>query len=67
VIDKKQAIFILGTMIGGYNVLHLVEALKNKEIANDAADALKGITLVYDAFETVLELSKTNEAAKSSD
>jgi aconitate hydratase 2/2-methylisocitrate dehydratase len=65
VIDKKQAIFILGTMIGGYNVLHLVEALKNKEITNDAADALKGITLVYDAFETVLELSKTNEAAKT--
>ncbi len=65
VINKKEAIFILGTMIGGYNVLHLVEALKNNEIASDAAEALKGITLVYDAFETVFELSKTNEAAKS--
>ncbi|NJO90253.1 MAG: aconitate hydratase B, partial [Chloroflexia bacterium] len=65
VIDKKEAIFILGTMIGGYNVSHLVEALKNKEIASEAAKALKGITLVYDAFETVLELSRTNDAAKA--
>ena len=64
VIDKKEAIFILGTMIGGYNVIHLVEALKNNEIAKDAAEALKGITLVYDAFEVVFELSKTNETAK---
>ena len=63
-IDKKEAIEILGTMIGGYNVLYLIEALKDKETAENAAEALKGITLVYDAFETVLELSKTNEAAK---
>ncbi len=65
IIDKKKAIEILGTMIGGYNVTYLVDALKDKEIANDAANALKDITLVYDACDTVLELSKNNnEAAK---
>lgn len=64
VIDKKEAIFILGTMIGGYNVTYLVEALKNEELADDAANALCGTTLVYEAFDTVLELSKTNAAAK---
>jgi len=64
VIDKKEAIFILGTMIGGYNVLHLVEGLKDMELADEAAEALKRITLVYDAFNDVLELSKTNDAAK---
>ncbi|MCY1633385.1 bifunctional aconitate hydratase 2/2-methylisocitrate dehydratase [Marinifilum sp. D737] len=64
-IDKKKAISILGTMMGGYNVQVLVEALQNEELATDAAEALKGIILVYDAFETVAELSKTNAAAKS--
>ncbi len=64
IIDKKKAIEILGTMIGGYNVTYLIEALKDEEVANDAAEALKGITLVYDACDTVLQLSKTNEAAK---
>ncbi|NOU61199.1 bifunctional aconitate hydratase 2/2-methylisocitrate dehydratase [Marinifilum caeruleilacunae] len=64
-IDKKKAIEILGTMMGGYNVQVLVEALENEELAEDAAEALKGIILVYDAFETVAELSKTNAAAKS--
>lgn len=64
-IDKKEAIRILGTMMGGYNVQVLVEALKNEEVAKQAAEALKQTILVYDAFETVCELSKTNEAAKS--
>lgn len=63
-IDKKEAIFILGTMIGGYNVNPLVDALKISEIADDAANALSGITLVYDAFKVVLELSKSNASAK---
>eukprot|EP01029_Cantina_marsupialis_P000533 TRINITY_DN1038_c0_g5_i1.p1 TRINITY_DN1038_c0_g5~~TRINITY_DN1038_c0_g5_i1.p1 ORF type:complete len:851 (-),score=229.39 TRINITY_DN1038_c0_g5_i1:12502-15054(-) len=63
-IDKKKAIEILGTMMGGYNVQVLVEALKDADLADDAAEALKGIILVYDAFETVLDLSKENAAAK---
>ena len=63
-IDKKKAIEILGTMMGGYNVQVLVEALNDAEIADNAVEALKGIILVYDAFETVLELSKDNNAAK---
>ncbi|MFN8254252.1 MAG: bifunctional aconitate hydratase 2/2-methylisocitrate dehydratase [Bacteroidales bacterium] len=63
-IDKKQAIFILSTMIGGYNIMPLIEALKIEEIAADAAKALSGITLVYDGFDEVLELSKSNEHAK---
>ncbi|WP_421920372.1 bifunctional aconitate hydratase 2/2-methylisocitrate dehydratase [Marinifilum sp.] len=64
-LSKKKAIEILGTMMGGYNVQVLVEALKDEELAGDAAVALKGIILVYDAFKTVAELSKSNSAAKS--
>ena len=51
-------------MIGGYNVKPLVDALKDAELADEAACALSGITLVYDAFEEVLALSKSNAAAK---
>jgi len=63
-VSKKDAIRILGTMIGGYNVTPLVQALKDPALAEDAACALAGITLVYDAFEEVLALSKSNDAAR---
>ncbi|MCM1986137.1 bifunctional aconitate hydratase 2/2-methylisocitrate dehydratase [Methanococcoides seepicolus] len=63
-IDKKEATRILGTMIGGYNVKYLIEALGDAEVADETTCALSGITLVYDAFEDVLELSKTNDAAR---
>ena len=62
-INKVDAIRILGTMIGGYNVNPLIDALKDNEIAQDAANALKGITLVYDNFDTIVDLSKTNDFA----
>jgi aconitate hydratase 2/2-methylisocitrate dehydratase len=63
-IDKQQAIEILGTMIGGYNVKYLIDALKDPELADNAVKALSHTTLVYDAFDDVLELSRTNEYAK---
>ncbi len=63
-VDAKLAVQILGTMIGGYNVAPLVAALKDKKLADEAACALSGITLVYDAFDEVAALAKTNAAAK---
>lgn len=63
-VSKKEAVQILGTMLGGYNVTPLVEALKDAELADEAARALSGITLVYDAFDEVLALSKSNAAAR---
>ncbi|HEY5996513.1 MAG TPA: bifunctional aconitate hydratase 2/2-methylisocitrate dehydratase [Candidatus Deferrimicrobiaceae bacterium] len=64
-ITPKDAVAILGTMLGGYNVAPLVAALKDKKLADDAANALSRITLVYDAFDDVAALAKSkNEAAK---
>ena len=63
-VDAKMAVQILGTMIGGYNVAPLVAALKDKKLADEAARALSGITLVYDAFDEIAALAKTNAAAK---
>ena len=62
--DKKEAVRILGTMMGGYNVKPLVDALKDTELADEAAKALSGITLVYDASDEVAALAKSNAAAK---
>jgi aconitate hydratase 2/2-methylisocitrate dehydratase len=63
-VSKRDAVRILGTMMGGYNVDPLVEALGVPDLADDAARALSFTTQVYDAFDQVLALSKTNAAAK---
>jgi aconitate hydratase 2/2-methylisocitrate dehydratase len=66
VISEVKAIEILGTMLGGYNVKPLVDGLSsdNAAIAQASADALKHIVLVYDAFNDVETLAKTNSYAK---
>jgi aconitate hydratase 2/2-methylisocitrate dehydratase len=63
-ISRKKAVFLLGTMLGGYNVTPLIDALRDDELSEDAARALSGIVLVYEAFEEVLALAKTNPAAR---
>jgi aconitate hydratase 2 / 2-methylisocitrate dehydratase len=61
-ISSLQSIEILGTMLGGYNVQALIDTLKseNLELAQAAAQAMGKITLVYDAFNDVWDLSQTN-------
>ncbi len=64
-ISPITAIELLGTMIGGYNVQSLIDLLQanDNQIATAATTALSKINLVYDAFNDVLELSKTNSYA----
>ena len=64
-VTRQDAVRILGTMLGGYNVEPLVEALANASIAAAAADALKRIVLVYGQFEAVVTMAATNSHAKS--
>jgi aconitate hydratase 2 / 2-methylisocitrate dehydratase len=63
-VTKKDAVRILGTMMGGYNVGPLLAALEMPDLAEDAARALAFTTQVYDSFDKVVALSKTNPAAK---
>ena len=63
-VTRKDAVRILGTMMGGYNVVPLIDALSIPELADDAARALGSTTQVYDSFDKVLALTKTNAAAK---
>lgn len=64
VISKRDAAFLLGTMLGGYNVDPLVACLDDGELAPDAAEALKHIILVYKAFDKIAEKAKQNSYAK---
>lgn len=63
-ISKQEAIKILGTMVGGYNIEPLIYALKDENIAKDAANVLKHLIFVYDNFDVIAELSKSNRFAK---
>lgn len=62
VISKVKAIEILGTMMGGFNVSPLVEALKIPEVADAAAKELKNTILVYNSFNDVKELMDAGNA-----
>ncbi|MGZ5469555.1 MAG: bifunctional aconitate hydratase 2/2-methylisocitrate dehydratase, partial [Candidatus Aminicenantales bacterium] len=64
-VSRQDAVRILGTMLGGYNVEPLVEALSDASIAAAAAEALKKIVLVYGQFETIQKLAASNPHAKS--
>ncbi|GAB5380931.1 MAG: bifunctional aconitate hydratase 2/2-methylisocitrate dehydratase [Aliiglaciecola sp.] len=64
-ISKDAAIQLLGNMHGGYNIVTLVEALDNEELAELAAEELKHTLLMFDAFHDVEEKAKAgNQYAK---
>ena len=63
-ISTEDAVEILGTMLGGYNIQPLIDCLEIDELADDAAAALSNTLLIFDSFNDIFELSKTNEHAK---
>jgi aconitase B len=54
-ISNVEAVQLLGTMMGGYNVGSLVELMQVSDVA--IATALSKTLLVYDAFHDVQELA----------
>ncbi|HMU87366.1 MAG TPA: bifunctional aconitate hydratase 2/2-methylisocitrate dehydratase, partial [Agitococcus sp.] len=62
-ITKQRAVYLLGTMLGGYNVEPLVQLLDNAELAAEAATALKATLLMFDSFHDVEEKAKAGNAA----
>lgn len=61
-IDKAHAIALLGTMLGGYNIMPLVGLLDDAELAPLAAAELKGTLLMFDAFHDVAERARQGNA-----
>jgi aconitate hydratase 2/2-methylisocitrate dehydratase len=64
-ISKKEAVMILGTMLGGYNIQPLIKCLGDDDLGEVAAASLSTTLLIFDAFNEVLALSKTNKNAKT--
>jgi aconitate hydratase 2/2-methylisocitrate dehydratase len=56
-VSPVKAVQLLGTMLGGYNVQALV-ALLDSSLGEEAANALKHTTLMFDAFHDVQEKMK---------
>lgn len=63
-ITPEKAIFLLGTMRGGYNTPHLIGLLAHEALGRNAAEALVHITLVFDMFEDVRALCESNPHAR---
>ena len=63
-ISKNDAVEILGTMLGGYNVEPLIKCLEIEELAETASHVLGRTLLIFDAFNEIFEMSKNNKYAK---
>ena len=61
-ISKERAVFLLGTMLGGYNVAPLVDLLDDAQLGTLASEALKKTLFVFDAFHDVAEKAKAGNA-----
>ncbi|HBJ88991.1 MAG TPA: bifunctional aconitate hydratase 2/2-methylisocitrate dehydratase, partial [Gammaproteobacteria bacterium] len=62
-IDKKFAVKLLGTMLGGYNIATLIDLLDDGELVDFAADELCHTMLMFDAFHDVAEKADGGNAA----
>ncbi|MAX32351.1 MAG: bifunctional aconitate hydratase 2/2-methylisocitrate dehydratase [Halomonadaceae bacterium] len=61
-VTPLRATELLGTMLGGYNIAPLVDLLDDAELGATAADQLKNILLMFDAFYDVEEKHKAGNA-----
>ncbi|MGD2119246.1 MAG: bifunctional aconitate hydratase 2/2-methylisocitrate dehydratase [Chromatiales bacterium] len=52
-ISREKATFLLGTMLGGYNIASLIALLDDAETAAEAVKALSKTLLIYDAMHDV--------------
>ncbi|WP_294886901.1 bifunctional aconitate hydratase 2/2-methylisocitrate dehydratase [Limnobacter sp.] len=61
-IDRKKATFLLGTMLGGFNIKPLIDALNDSEVGEIAAEALSKTLLMFDYFHDVKDLADKGSA-----
>ena len=64
-LSKLEAVKLLGTMLGGYNIQPLIACLKTDDLGEEAANALSKTLLIFDAFNEIFDLSKTNGYART--
>ncbi len=54
-VSKQDAVKLLGTMLGGYNISPLVDLLDDSELGEEAGKQLSHTLLMFDAFHDVQE------------
>lgn len=62
-IDRVKAVKLLGTMLGGYNIKALLDALDDAELAPAAVKALSHTLLMFDAFYDVKEKAQAGNSS----
>ncbi len=63
VITPYQAVYLLETMGGGFNIDPLIELLDYPGLRETAADALGTTTLIFDSFDDIFDKSGNNKKA----
>lgn len=63
-VSTMQAVLLLSSMGGGYNVDVLIELLEIPALAPFAAAGLKQLVKIYDGFQRVVALAETNRFAQ---
>ena len=63
-ITQEHATFLLGTMLGGYNIDSLIDLLEIDVTAEAACQALSHTILIYEAYQRIIEKSAKNAFAK---
>jgi aconitate hydratase 2/2-methylisocitrate dehydratase len=61
-VDKRKAVELLGTMLGGYNIQPLIDLMDDDELGELAAEQLKFTLLMFDAFHDVKEKADAGNA-----
>ncbi len=57
-VSREESVTLLGTMLGGYNIVTLVELLDDAALAPLAAEQLKKTLLMFDAFHDVADRAR---------
>ena len=61
-ISSLDAVKLLGTMLGGYNITTMVELLDDAELGEEASTQLNHTMLMFDAFHDVAEKADAGNA-----
>jgi aconitate hydratase 2/2-methylisocitrate dehydratase len=66
ILSPEDAVLLLGTMLGGYNVAPLIDLLDHPELNEMAAKQLSKILLIFDAYHDIEEKANSgNTFAKA--
>lgn len=61
-LPRRLATELLGTMLGGFNIIPLIDLLSDEAVADVAAEGLKKTLLVFDTFAEVKALADAGNA-----